>query len=178
MPVRLVIVAASLLAAGAAVAEPMNAEAARRFVVGKTFVYSCFDGTRGSGRIFNDGSAIGTIQNGGTGATRMASLPAGTLRVKGDMVCATLRGMPIDPCFNLNKTDVNSFRGSITGLSFAYCDFTTRKGAPAARAASGLRPSVAPSQAEPPAAAPKTATPQPARSSQATPAQPPEKTGE
>src|SRR5262245_717308 len=142
MPVRFVIVAAGLFVAGSAVAEPMNAEAARRFVVGKTFAYSCFDGTRGSGRIFNDGSAIGTIQNGGQGPTRMAALPAGTLRIKGDMVCATLRGMLFDPCFNLNKTDANSFRGSISGLNFAYCDFTARRTSTPApdRTALGLRP--------------------------------------
>ena len=90
-----------------------HAEAARRFVLGKTFAYSCFDGTRGSGRIFNDGSAVGTIQSSG-GPTRMAALPPGSLRVKGDMVCATMRGMPIDPCFNLTKTDANSFRGAIS----------------------------------------------------------------
>jgi len=154
MPVRFVIAAASLLVAGAAVAEPMNAEAARRFVVGKTFAYSCFDGTRGSGRIFNDGSAIGTIQNGGTGPTRLATLPPGSLRIKGDMVCATLRGMPIDPCFNLNKTDANSFRGTISGLGFAYCDFTRRGGGPPAVSTTwGLRPTASPLNIDAPAAA-------------------------
>ena len=55
---------------------------------------------------------------------RSASLSAGTLKVKGDTVCASLRGIPIEPCFNLNKTDDQSFRGSISGLDFAYCDFT------------------------------------------------------
>jgi len=56
MSVRTVVVAAGLLAAGSAIAEPMNADAARRFVAGKVFAYTCFDGTRGSGRIFSDGS--------------------------------------------------------------------------------------------------------------------------
>lgn len=174
MLVRLVIAAASLLAAasqfvvGVAVAEPMNAEAARRFVVGKTFAYTCFDGTRGSGRIFNDGSAVGTIQNGGAGPTRMTALPAGTLRVKGDMVCATLRGMPIDPCFNLNKTDANSFRGSISGLGFAYCDFTKRGGPPAVGATWGLRSTSSPLKIDAPAATSQTATSKPATSKSAT----------
>src|SRR5262245_7819920 len=154
MTMRLVIVAAGLLAAGSAAAEPMSAEAARRFVVGKIFSYTCFDGTRGSGRIFNDGSAVGTIQNGGSGPTRMAALPPGTLRVKGDLVCASLRGMLIDPCFNLNRTDANSFRGSISGLGFAYCDFTARNtNPPPVRMTFGLRPTTSPLQSEPPAEA-------------------------
>jgi hypothetical protein len=34
--------------------------------------------------------------------------------------------MPFEPCFNLDRTNANSFRGSITGLGFAYCDFTRR----------------------------------------------------
>jgi len=126
MPVRLVILTAGLLAAGAAAAEPMNAEAARRFVVGKYFAYTCFDGTRGGGRINGDGSVAGTIQFRGAGPVRYAALPAGTLRVKGEMVCASLRGIPFEPCFNLNRTDAQSFRGSVSGLGFAYCDFTRR----------------------------------------------------
>ena len=67
MSVRLVIVATGLLVAGAAVAEPMNADAARRFVVGKMFAYTCFDGTRGAGRIYSDGSVSGSIQLRGNG---------------------------------------------------------------------------------------------------------------
>ena len=113
---------------------------------------SASDGTRGSGRIFNDGSAVGTIQNGGTGAAKMAALPPGSLRVKGDMVCATLRGMPIDPCFNLTKTNANSFRGAISGLGFAYCDFTTRQTPPAIRTTLAPRPATAPLKIEAPTA--------------------------
>src|SRR5215831_11768719 len=124
MPVRLVILAAGLLAAGAAAAEPMNAEAARRFVVGKYFSYTCFDGTRGTGRINGDGSVAGTIQFRGAGPVRYATLPPGTLHVKGEAVCASVRGVPFEPCFNLYKTDSRSFRGSVSGMGFAYCDFT------------------------------------------------------
>ena len=102
---------ASCLAAGAAAAEPMSIEAARRFVLGKLFSYSCFDGTRGTGRIYSDGSAIGTIQVRG-GPVQYAMLPPGTIRVKGEAVCAALRGMSVEPCFNLSKTDAQSFRGS------------------------------------------------------------------
>jgi hypothetical protein len=124
LTLRSLTLAAGLLAAGAVAAEPMNADSARRFVVGKSFAYNCFDGTRGSGRINGDGSVNGTIQVRGTGPVRYATLPPGTLRVKGEAVCASVRGMPFEPCFNLNKTDAQSFRGSVSGMGFAYCDFT------------------------------------------------------
>jgi hypothetical protein len=32
----------------------------------------------------------------------------------------------MQPCFNLDRTDPVSFRGSVSGLRFAYCDFTRR----------------------------------------------------
>ncbi len=110
----------------AAAGEIMKAEEARHFVVGKLFSFTCFEGTRGAGRVFADGSVAGSIQFRGSGPVRFASLPAGTLRVKGENVCATVRGLPIEPCFNLSKTDTKSFRGSVWGLGFAYCDFTRR----------------------------------------------------
>src|SRR5258708_638253 len=37
----------------------MNADEARRFVTGKVFAFTCFDGTRGAGRVFEDGGAAG-----------------------------------------------------------------------------------------------------------------------
>ena len=55
---------------------------------------------------------------------RYAHLPANTLQVRGESVCATLRGMLFQPCFNLERTGDNTFRGSISGLGFAYCEFT------------------------------------------------------
>ena len=58
---------------------------------------------------------------------KFVKLPAGTLRVKGQAVCASVRGMPFEPCFNLNRTGNHSFRGSISGLGFAYCDFDQRR---------------------------------------------------
>jgi hypothetical protein len=117
----------------------MNAEAARRFVVGKLFAFSCFDGTRGAGRIYGDGSVIGDIQFGGKGAVRSVWLPAGTLREKSGAVCASLKGLPFEPCFNLNRTDGRSFRGSLSGMGFAYCDFT-RRGTGVAESAPRLSP--------------------------------------
>lgn len=126
MIARFAIVVVTLLAAGPASAEPMNADAARRFVTGKLFAFNCFDGSRGAGRIYGDGSVIGSIQVHGSGPVRSVWLPAGTLRVRGEAVCASLKGMPFEPCFNLNKMDDRSFRGAVSGMGFAYCDFTRR----------------------------------------------------
>jgi hypothetical protein len=111
------------MAVGAARAEDLAPEQARAFVVGKLFSYTCFDGTTGLGRIFADGSVVGTIRAGGQTEARFATLPAGTLRVEGGSMCAHLSGLPIQPCFRVQKLDYRSFRGSISGLSFAYCDF-------------------------------------------------------
>lgn len=115
-----------LVAALPATAGEMTVAEARHFVVGKTFYYHCFEGTRGQGRIYADGSVVGYIQFQGAGRVRYAALPAGTLRVRGQAVCASLRGLPIHPCFNLEKLSDDSFRGSIAGLGFAYCKFTRR----------------------------------------------------
>jgi hypothetical protein len=130
-----------LATSAAGAQEVLNASAARAFVAGRLFSYNCFDGTAGSGRIFNDGSAMGTVRPGGTGATRYIQLPTNTLYVSGDRICATLRGMPWDPCFNLTRTGEGSFRGSVSGLGFMYCDFSrghtrvfARRRAPSARA--------------------------------------------
>jgi hypothetical protein len=126
MIARCAIVIGILLAFRAAAAESLNADAARRFVVGKLFAFNCFDGSRGAGRIYGDGSVVGTIQFQGVGPAEWVSLPSGTLKVKGEAVCASLNRLPIEPCFNVNRIDEQSFRGSISGLDFAYCDFSHR----------------------------------------------------
>jgi hypothetical protein len=146
--VRAVALLVGLLAAVPAIAGEMSADEARRFVIGKMFSYTCFEGTRGQGRVHPDGSVVGSIQFQGQGPMRYAALPAGTLQVKGESVCASLRGLPIEPCFNLVRTDSNSFRGSVSGLGFAYCEFTRNQGrAHVVRSAQsdhplGLRPSL------------------------------------
>jgi hypothetical protein len=122
-----------------AVAGELKPEEARHFVAGKLFSYTCFEGTTGLGRIFADGSVFGTIRVGGTGPIRYVSLPAGTIRVTSEGVCASVRGMLFEPCFNLEKTSEISFRGSIAGLSFAYCDFTRRNARLELTAANTLR---------------------------------------
>jgi hypothetical protein len=146
--VRSVALLIGVLTAVPALAGDMSADEARRFVIGKMFSYTCFEGTRGQGRVHPDGSVVGSIQFQGQGPMRHAALPAGTLRVKGESVCASLRGLPIEPCFNLVRTDANSFRGSVSGLGFAYCEFTRNQGrAHMVRSAHsghplGLRPSL------------------------------------
>jgi hypothetical protein len=114
------------LGAGCATAEDLASEQASAFVVGKLFSYTCFEGTAGIGRIFPDGSVVGTIRIRGEGETRFAALPPGTIRVDGPAICAHLSGQPISPCFRVRKIDNRSFRGSVAGMDFAYCDFYQR----------------------------------------------------
>jgi hypothetical protein len=66
------------------------------------------------------------VQMGGNASARYMSLPANTLRVSGQRVCASVKGMLFEPCFNLTQTTAHSFRGAVSGLGFAYCDFTKR----------------------------------------------------
>ena len=130
-----------LLAALPAMAGEMSADEAGRFVIGKLFSYTCFEGTRGQGRVLPDGSVIGSIQLRGSGQVRYAALPPGTLRVKGEAVCASVRGLPVEPCFNLERISDNSFRGSISGVGFASCDFNRHNGrASVAHSASNTQP--------------------------------------
>lgn len=131
-----------LAATPAAAQEYMNATAARSFVAGRLFSYSCFDGTIGAGRIFNDGSVAGTIRVFGQGPVRYLRLPEGTLYERGERICARLNGLFFEPCFNLTRTDEKSFRGAVSGLGFMYCDFNrgeitqlARKRAPRKRGA-------------------------------------------
>ena len=121
-----VVLAALLAGAGSVVGEQLNVEGARQFVVGKLFAFNCFEGTRGAGRIYSDGSVAGTIQFGGNGPVRYVVLPPNTVRQQGQAVCASVAGVPFQPCFNVDRTDPQSFRGSVSGLRFAYCDFTRR----------------------------------------------------
>ncbi len=123
---RAFVVLVGLLATLPAMAGEMSPDEARRFVIGNIFSYHCFEGTRGQGRVAADGSVVGSIQFQGRGRVRYAALPPGTLRVRGEAVCASLRGLPIQPCFNLQRVGGESFRGSISGLGFAYCNFTRR----------------------------------------------------
>jgi hypothetical protein len=132
------------IAAGAmiapALAGMMTAEEARKFVSGKVFAFTCFDGTRGAGRILDDMGAAGAVQFSGSGPIRRIRLPGNTLQIRGQAVCASLRGLPFEPCFNLDKTDEASFRGSVSGMSFAYCDFHHQGGTQMLMARAVARP--------------------------------------
>lgn len=124
MLARFVLGASLAVAAGVpAWAGSMTADEARKFVAGKVFAFTCFDGTRGAGRIFDDGGAAGAVQFSGSGPQRNMRLPGNTLQVRGQSICASIKGIPFEPCFNLNKNDDRSFRGSVSGMGFAYCDF-------------------------------------------------------
>jgi hypothetical protein len=158
-----VAVLCAVLGAGAAFAEELGPEQARAFVAGKLFAYTCFDGTVGMGRILDDGSVIGTIRPGGRGEMRFATLPPNTLKVEGGSICAHLSGLPIEPCFRVQKIDYKSFRGSVSGFGFAYCDFQqhnpraqiiTHSSAAASAAAPGHAMVLAPAMAAAPSATP------------------------
>ena len=117
-----------LVTAGAVVlpaiaGQTMSADEARRFVSGRVFAFTCFDGTRGAGRILDDGGAAGSVQFSGAGPMRHMRLPGNSIQVRGQSVCASLKGVPFQPCFNLVKNDERSFQGSVSGMGFAYCDF-------------------------------------------------------
>jgi hypothetical protein len=122
---RFVVLVAGLAGAVPAVADELRPDQARHFISGKHFTYTCFDGTTGAGRIYADGSVVGYIRI-GSNAPRFVALPVGTLRVSGGHYCAYMRGLPFSPCFNIDRTSQISFRGSISGLGFAYCDFHRR----------------------------------------------------
>ena len=126
MAVRYLIALVGLLSVGPAAAESLSANAAWRFVAGKLFEFTCFDGSRGAGRILSDGSVVGTIQFQGSGTDHSEWLPAGTLRFEGGQICASINGIPFRPCFDVDQTGDRNFHGSVWGLSWAYCDFTQR----------------------------------------------------
>jgi hypothetical protein len=123
-----------------ALAGSMTAEEARKFVSGKVFAFTCVDGTRGAGRLLDDMGATGAVQFNGSGPVRHIRLPGNTLQIRGQAVCAAIRGMPFEPCFNLDKKDEVSVRGSVSGLGFAYCDFHHQGGTQMLMARAVARP--------------------------------------
>jgi hypothetical protein len=118
----------------------MNADEARKFVAGRVFTFTCFDGTKGAGRILDDMGAAGSVQFSGSGPIRHVRLPGNTLLIRGQSVCASIKGIPFEPCFNLDKTGDRSFRGSVSGMSFAYCDFNNQGAAQMLLARAVARP--------------------------------------
>lgn len=128
MSARIVAIAISLAAAVPAKAGELKYDDAKRLLAGRLFSYSCFDGTTGAGRIQVDGSVVGSIRAQGAGPLRFVSFPAGTMHNRGGAVCASVKGFPMAPCFKVVQTGAHTFRGWVSGLNFAYCDFTGRGG--------------------------------------------------
>jgi hypothetical protein len=133
-------ITAGAVVAPALAGQMLNADEARRFVAGKVFAFTCFDGTRGAGRVLEDGGAAGAVQFSGAGPVRHMRLPGNTLQVRGQAVCASIKGIPFEPCFNLDKKDERNFRGSVSGMGFAYCDFTHQGAAQMLMARAVARP--------------------------------------
>jgi len=131
---------AGALVAPALAGQLMNADEARRFVNGKVFVFTCFDGTRGAGRVLDDMGAAGSVQFSGSGPMHHIRLPGNTLQIRGQAVCASIKGIPFEPCFNLDKKDEHNFRGSVSGMGFAYCDFSHQGAAQMLMARAVARP--------------------------------------
>src|SRR5438105_13345956 len=123
-----------------ALAGMMTADEARRFVAGKVFAFSCVDGTRGAGRVLDAMGAAGSVQFNGAGPVRHLRLPGNTLQIRGQAVCASIKGLPFEPCFNLDKKDDRNFRGSVSGMGFAYCDFRHQGGTQMLMARAVARP--------------------------------------
>src|SRR6185503_16927125 len=127
MMLRGVALLAAVLVGGSAQAgEVLQPEQAKAFVADRLFSYTCFEGTSGTGRIHADGSVVGSIRVRGEGPQRFVSLPTNTIRVTPSSICASVRGVPFQPCFKVEKIDNHTFRGSISGFGFAYCDFKQR----------------------------------------------------
>ncbi|KAA5597235.1 hypothetical protein [Blastochloris sulfoviridis] len=134
MSLRTAIAAALVIAATPALAENLNAQQARKFVVGRHFAFVCFDGTAGQGKVLGDGSVSGRIRLQGSAPERSVTLPRDTLRVRGDAVCAAVKGLAFEPCFDVIKTSARTFRGTLAGVPGMWCDFT-RGGRPGFAAA-------------------------------------------
>lgn len=102
--------------------EQLSPEQARAFVVGRDFAFNCFEGSKGSGRVYPDGSVAGFI-NLREAPSRFVRLPANTLRVRDGAVCGYVKGMSFEPCFDVVKTGPSSFRGTLAGVQTMWCDF-------------------------------------------------------
>ena len=120
MIARYVILIVSLLAAGPALAESLNADAAR-VSSSASYSRSIVSMARAA-----PAASTATARSSAPSSSRArdqsnsVQLPAGTLKMKGEAVCASLKGIAIEPCFDLNRTDDQSFRGSVSGLRVAY----------------------------------------------------------
>ena len=120
------VVAVTVMCAIPAKAEELRATEARQFIAGKHFSYSCFDGTNGNGRIYADGSVAGYVQPGGSGPRRYVVLADRHLANQRRPILRFGSRPSVRTLLQCRSHQPGSFRGSISGLGFAYCNFTRR----------------------------------------------------
>ncbi|MGU3496989.1 hypothetical protein ACLBXM_23350 [Xanthobacteraceae bacterium A53D] len=123
---RSILLAATVVAvagAGSVSAQTLTPEQAKAFVVGRSFAFTCFEGSTGAGRIFADGSVAGTLTQRAQGIARYVRLPANTVRMREDNVCGFIEGMTFEPCFTVTKTSATTFRGTLAGVDSMWCEF-------------------------------------------------------
>lgn len=114
----------TLCASVPAIAGNIGVEEARSFIVGHPFTFTCLQGISGEGRVNPDGSVVGTIRLGPGAIAQNATLPSGTLRVRGDAMCAAISGLAFEPCFELDRIGTRGFRGSAPAIGpLASCQF-------------------------------------------------------
>jgi len=77
-------------------AEKLNAATAQHFVLGKLFAFACFDGSRGAGRVLATAQLLAPCSSAVRDRNYSVWLPAGTLKVKGETVYASLYGIPLN----------------------------------------------------------------------------------
>ncbi|MFG1347627.1 hypothetical protein V5F59_22265 [Xanthobacter autotrophicus DSM 431] len=117
----------AVLASAPAAAQQLTATEARTFVLGRVFSFNCFEGSKGSGRVYPDGSVAGLISL-RDNSPRFVHLPPNTLRVREEKVCGFVKGMTFEPCFDVVKTGANTFRGTLAGVQTMWCDFVSAGG--------------------------------------------------
>ena len=87
-------------------------------MTGKLFAFDCEWNARASARVYR---WLGNGDHSGERLrpARTLGFPPGTLKVKGEAVCATRKGLSFRPCFSISgsRTGEQSFRGSFTGLA-------------------------------------------------------------
>ena len=108
-----------LLAVLPAAAGEMNADEARRFVIGKMFSYTCFEGTRGQGRVNSDGSVAGSVQFQGAGPALRPSAGEHAVRSKARPYAPAAR-TDLPACFNLERvsdTQLPAARSRVSGFA-------------------------------------------------------------
>jgi hypothetical protein len=117
-----------------AVAEELKPLQARRIIIGKLWSFGCSEGTRGFGRIFDNGAVKGTIQEPGRGPVSH-KLPPETVSMRPESICATVPvgSLNIRPCFAFSLTGSNTLRGRVSSPLWMkvlwgdrFCDFVSR----------------------------------------------------